>query len=432
MTLEVMILSPDMTPLGLISQMTALRWTQRVHTFGDFELWCPLNSANAELLKEENLVWIGTEEVAVIEGIQKTKDSEDSLGLQVSGRFNECWLERRVVWDRYSKTATPFTHMRNLVSANAVSPSISARKLPLVALMSESDPSSGSIALSAYGNNLWTALTDLGSAHGLFARLSNDVPSKVSKFSVRKGTNRSREQTTVHSVVLSSELSDILSFEYTSDSTSFTNAALVAGAGEGSARKTASVNPSISGVARRELYVDARDISDQEPWDYVTTTTIKILKYDDEDNTVKVKTTVTTVFTNRRTGETETESTSSIAWESETPEEGSTTESGVEQRPIPIDYYTSLLVSRGEAKLSENPKVEAFNSQVRMQGSRAYTYGEDYFLGDRITVEDKDLLIQVSTEVTEVEQVWDDESYSVSLTLGTSAPTITQLVKRRS
>ena len=66
-----------------------------------------------------------------------------------------------------------------------------------------------------------------------------------------------------------------------------------------------------------------------------------------------------------------------------------------------------------------------------MTGARAYTYGEDYFLGDRITVEDTDVSISVSTEITEVEQSWDEDDYSVILTFGDSAPTITQLIKRR-
>lgn len=52
-------------------------------------------------------------------------------------------------------------------------------------------------------------------------------------------------------------------------------------------------------------------------------------------------------------------------------------------------------------------------------------------MGDRITVEDTDVSISVSTEITEVEQSWDEDDYSVILTLGDSAPTITQLIKRR-
>jgi hypothetical protein len=66
-----------------------------------------------------------------------------------------------------------------------------------------------------------------------------------------------------------------------------------------------------------------------------------------------------------------------------------------------------------------------------MQGARAYTYGEDYFLGDRITVQDKKIRVQISTEVTEVERAWDEESYTVTLTLGNAAPTITQLVRKK-
>lgn len=432
MNLEVMILSPEFMPLGYINQMTALRWKQSFLSFGDFDLWCPLTPENAGLLQEQNLVWIGTEEIGVIEGVRKTKDSDGSLGLQISGRFNECWLERRIVWDKYSGIHTPFTHIRNLVTDNAISPSDPNRKIPFLRLMDEPDPSGDPVSFSAHRTNLWSSLEGLGSSHRLSIKLNSDVPNKISRLSIRKGTDRSREQSLVPSVVISSELSDILESEYTADSTSSVNMALIAGQGEGTARKTTIVNGGYSGLNRRELYVDARDISDTEPWDYTRTTEVSVLKQDTDDESYKVRTKITTVFVNRRTGESKTESSSSIEWSDTYPETGTTKEAGVEDLPIPDDVYAGMLAERGRAKLAENARIEAFNSQVRMQGARAYTYGIDYFLGDRITVEDTDLLIQISTEVSEVEQTWDDQSYSVILTLGNSAPTITQLVKRRS
>ena len=36
--LEVIILSPELEQIGLVNKMTALRWTERFHGFGDFEL----------------------------------------------------------------------------------------------------------------------------------------------------------------------------------------------------------------------------------------------------------------------------------------------------------------------------------------------------------------------------------------------------------
>lgn len=438
-SLEVIVLTKDLEPLGPVNRMTALRWTKRFAATGDFELWCPLTEENAKLLKEDNLIWIGTDSLGVIETSQKTKGTDGKLGLQVSGRFNEVWLARRIVWDRVFGTDKVSNFMRTMVYNNAVNPSITARKLPHIVLQEDAEVKGPEVDYSANKDNLWSALTELGAAHWLSPRLFADVPNKTCIFTVLSAEDRSTEQTENDPVVLSSELSDILSSEYTSDITNYKNMALIAGQGEGVKRKIVTINSSLEGLGRRELYVDARDVPDTEPWDYTKTVEAHIVKTERDDNNVAiawlVKTTTTKNMTNQRTGETKTEQSSSSTWETDRSEFETgiiSTETGVEEVPLPDDVYAAMLAERGRAKLNlaENARIQAFNSQVRMQGARAYTYGVDYFLGDRITVEDTDLMIRVSTEITEVEQAWDVDGYSVILTLGQSAPTITQLIRK--
>lgn len=431
--LEVIVLLPDFTPLGPINRMTALRWTERFCAFGDFELWCPLTPENAGFLVQENLIWIGTESVGVIEGVQKTKDEEGALGLHIFGRFNECWLERRIIWDRYSGTDYASNHMRSMVYDNAVNPSSDVRRIPNMVLSSSQTVMGASVAYQANRSNLWDSLLELGKVHRLNPKLINSIPSKVCQFTVVESTDRSVEQSIVPAVVISSDLNDVLSSDYTSDLTSVRSMAIVAGAGEGPSRKMTYLNDTSSGLYRRELYVDARDLSDTEEWHSKITTEVKLISTIQASSGEVVyitRTTVTKVLTHPDTGETRTSSESYGGVLTSPPQTGTTTETGTEEIPIADSIYAEMLSTRGKAKLSEHTKVEAFNSQIRTTGIRAYTYGEDYFLGDRITVEDRELQVQVSTEITEVEHTWDSEGYSVILTLGTSAPTITQLVKR--
>jgi hypothetical protein len=143
----------------------------------------------------------------------------------------------------------------------------------------------------------------------------------------------------------------------------------------------------------------------------------------------QVKVTETKTLTNPDTGEKRTTVETYYEWMDSVPE--TKTETGTEDVTLEDSVYLPMLQERGKEKLTECLKVEAFNSQIRMQGARAYTYGEDYFLGDRITVQDKKIRVQISTEVTEVERAWDEESYTVTLTLGNAAPTITQLVRKK-
>lgn len=436
MSLEVIVLGTDLVPIAPINQMTALRWTERNHSIGDFQLWCPLTPENAEMLKQENLIWIKTDALGVIESVQKEKSDDGSVTLQVSGRFNECWLERRIILPRYIAQDNVSAVMRGLVSANAIEPALTARRMPHIALSTGQGVLGPTIDYSAHRKNLWEELDGLGKVYDLSARLSNDVPTKKAYFVIRKHTDRSVEQNDVPFVALSSELSDILSSSYTSDFTDWRTTAIVAGAGEGEARKEYTVEGQYSGLDRREMSVDARDISDMETWDMTLTTTVSISDYDTNRNeeiirwetkTVKVK-----VLTHPETGETRTTTETEYEWVSREPQTGTTVETGQEDVEIAWPIYSAMLAERGKSYLADNLKVEAFNSQVRMTGARAYTYGEDYFLGDRITVQDFDLKIQMSTTVEEVEQTWDEDGYSVILTLGNDAPTIKQLVNKRS
>lgn len=364
--LEVLVLTPDYEAIGPINRMTSLQWVERFYDFGEFKLWCPLTTENTELLKFDNLLWIGGEQVGVIETIQKDKGADNELTLQVSGRFNECWLDRRLVWSQYTGTDYVSTHMRTMVYQNVINPSDGSRRIPHIELLDGQKTLGDRISYSEHRKSLWTALNALGRAHMLCPKLVNDVPNGKALFSIVTGTDRSIEQSVNTPVVLSSELSDVLEANYASDSTDYYTTALVAGEGEGSSRIEVTVNGSYRGLERREIAVDARDLQSENS-------------------------------------------------------SGGT---------ISNSDYTAILIERGKSKLADTGRVESFDFQMRMEGARAYEYGKDWFLGDRVTVQDSDLQIQVSTDITEIERTWDEGGYSITATMGKSAPTIKQLIRK--
>lgn len=426
MSVTITVLSPDLTPLGLINKFTALTWTSRTTTYGGFELYCPVLTENSELLKPENLVWIGGDEAGVIETILKQTDDEGNITLQVTGRFVECYLGRRIIYGEYQKTAIVSTHIQNMVDQNAINPTDTRRIIPLLALDPDQQPLGPSVSFCNSYGVVWDTVTGLASSNGLLVRVKAEIPSKALKMTVQETVDRSVEQTDRPAVVLSTDLSDILNDSYTRDATAWCDMAIVAGAGEGADRKIFEVNPDSSGLDRRELYVDARDLQDYEDWDATIRTTTFIL--DSSTNQVQIVT--NTVRTNPETGEKVTTETT------ETKIDPNATAGVVEENTtlqihIDDDTYNGILEQRGKEKLLETPLVESFNANIRMYGSRAYEYGVDYFLGDRVTMQDSKLQIQVSTEISEVSQTWDESGYSVAVALGTTAPTITQLIRRK-
>ena len=141
--------------------------------------------------------------------------------------------------------------------------------------------------------------------------------------------------------------------------------------GTGSNRVTQiSGDNTISGLLRRELYVDARDLQSE-----------------------------------------------------------STDESGASISLTP-DEYNKALIQRGNEKLAECQITETFEAQLRVFGEVQYEFGVDYQKGDKVTVRDRQLNVIVSARITEVEEDVDDE-YALVLTFGYSYPTIMQKVKQQ-
>lgn len=91
--------------------------------------------------------------------------------------------------------------------------------------------------------------------------------------------------------------------------------------------------------------------------------------------------------------------------------------------------YSDTLVQRGNEKLAECVVTEIFEAQIRQFGDVQYEFGKDYVKGDKVTVIDEQLGIQVSARITEVEEDFDDE-YALVLTFGYSYPTVLTKVKR--
>ncbi len=437
---EVYVLTQEFEQIGVVNQLTSIRWCERINDFGDFTLWCPLTPENAHLLQKQRMIWIGTDEVGIIETIQKQKSTEGDLTLEVEGRFNDIWLARRIIWNRYTKTDYVSNHMRNLVYDNLINPALTQRRIAHTALI-EIQPILGpQTTVNVHRDILWDYLKELGQVYNLAPRIVNNVPEQKAEFKVFEYVNRSKEQNKVDPVVLSSDLSDIMSFSYTLDETDYKNVVQVAGAGEEAKRKEHYINNDISGYRRIEMLVDARDISDTEPWDRTTTTTIShngTISAVDENGEITdaiagyyQKITTVKVLTHPETGETRTTTNTEIKIVTQNFQNSTDVVNDIEEVPFPDEVYQGMLHERGLARLADNVAIESFNSQVRIQGPRAYTYGEDYFLGDTITLEDKDLQIEVTTNITEVEQTWDNESHSVYLTFGRDTPTIKQLIRR--
>jgi len=99
-------------------------------------------------------------------------------------------------------------------------------------------------------------------------------------------------------------------------------------------------------------------------------------------------------------------------------------------KPLTAEEYAAVLAARGKEKLAGNQLVRSFSAEVRTYDP-TYPYGEDFFLGDTITVTDERLGITVDTVVYGVERSVSAAGESLTLTLGYGQPTIYDVLKRK-
>lgn len=170
-----------------------------------------------------------------------------------------------------------------------------------------------------------------------------------------EGTDRSLLQEENPHIIFSDAYSNLLSFSYASDTAITRNFAYIYGHGEGAERKntTYCVSDEPAYLERYELYVDAKDISEEEQV------------------------------------------------------EGETV-------PIPEEQYIALLKTRGSEKLVD-PKT-ASESEIAANSTQ-YVYDRDYYVGDYVTVEHKRFgMIQPKVQLIGMIEAFDQNGRSLTPT----------------
>lgn len=249
--------------MGIVEQPTSAIWARRYYTPNDFELYFPVSDEALALITDD--CYITREdrpEVMIVEHIEIITSKEDGNYLCITGRGAEGLMERRIVWNQTTVSGRVDAAVHRLIDENAINPANADRKLPLT--MNVPNVSSQTIRAQYTGTNLLKAVQETCKAHGLgFRAVTDDHAFVVPRLELLAGLDRSEGQTENSPVIFSAEYENLLSSSYILDTVAYKNVAVVAGEGEGKARKRATYG-SASGLHRRELFVDARDLSTNE------------------------------------------------------------------------------------------------------------------------------------------------------------------------
>lgn len=262
--MELLVLNTNYESIAVLDTYESLIWTDRYNSYGDFEMFFAMDESSLEYLKEDNYLWLkDSEHTMIIENIRIDADTEDGNHLVVTGRSLESILERRIIWGQRVFTGNLQTAIQTMLNESIISPSIADRKISNFRFVASTDPKITSLTIDNQytGDDLYTVIKGLCEENNIGFRiiLADD---NWFEFSLYAGVDRSYDQTENPYVVFSPNFENIINSNYFSSKASYRNVTLVAGEGEGTARKTTVVG-SGSGLNRREVFTDARDISSE-------------------------------------------------------------------------------------------------------------------------------------------------------------------------
>lgn len=242
----------------IIDNYISLIWTTRYFYYGDFELTLPFSIKYLLSLKSGQVITrADSDYTMLIEKVETLTDSEIGNRIIISGRSAEALLNYRIIAEQFNFNGTVEDGVREAVKRNCISPSDETRKLPVSLGNSKNLTKDFNIQVSY--ENLGNWISEVCKNNGYGWRLANNGTAGF-LFEIYQGSYRAE------TVQFSEEYGNIVTANFYKDITDFKNVAFVGGEGEGTDRKvfeyenTAS-GTEASGTNRKEIFVDARDLS---------------------------------------------------------------------------------------------------------------------------------------------------------------------------
>lgn len=355
--MEITFLDENFVKSWIIDDYISLIWTERYSKCGDFQIRMGINSETLKLndflssrisdKKDCYATHANSDVVMIIETSEIISDPDDGAIIKIEGRSLEIILERRVIWHTTVVNDTFQNGVLKLLDQNVINPNLSERAISNFIFETVNDDAfDEKIEEQITGVNLYDYLVEICDARGFgFTVYLDDDNNFI--FKLLHGADRSYKQINNPYVIFSPNYDNMLYSDYVESTVDMRTVALVVGE---PAEKTNSddisgnnesdltrkreivANPKYSswntGLSRRELYIDARDIQSSY--------------YD-----------------------TNTQNNMSIS-----PKE-----------------YSMLLKNRGLDKLADRCYIKAFTSEIEAVNS--FLYGKDFFIGDIVQAENE-------------------------------------------
>ncbi|MCM1506946.1 MAG: siphovirus ReqiPepy6 Gp37-like family protein [Ruminococcus flavefaciens] len=352
--------------IAICDSFSSLLWDVEYYSCGSFEVYISATPENLNIFQKGRIVGRNDDKdnYGIIEKIQLNADAENGDYLTVSGRFLMSFLSRRIIFPIYKFTSETsyYEIVKSVVWRNCLSdksPGEQLRNLLGLQISNFSSPCwQTTTQLQVSYENLmewvYKICEIVGGTANIRLEKSDDGDYSL-LFELSQGTDRSILQNENPHIVFSDTYNNLLSFDYSLDCSEYSNFAYILGTGEGLQRKRAAFyNGSLPRYFERyEVYVDARDLSNEE-------------------------------------------------------------QNGDETVQIPASEYTAMLQERGKEKITPVKQVSEFSIAT---DDRQYQYNRDYFLGDYVTVQhDRFGLKLPKVQLVGMIESFDQNGYSLTPT----------------
>ena len=267
--MNIFILNQNFETVDIIDSYESAIWTDRYRGFGDFEIYTFFDVKLIQKIKQDYyLMTLESEHIMIVEGIEIDSDAESGNHLRITGRSLESILDRRIIWPETSVTGSLQNALKKLITENLISPTSADRQISNFIFEDSDDEDILAATLEAQytGDVLYDVIVSALETYNFGFKVTLNSQNQF-VFKIYKGEDRSYDQMANPYIVFSPSFENIINSNYIDSTEAMKNITLVAGEDQGSSRKTLIVG-SGTGLLRRELYTDARDIQSEKVSNY--------------------------------------------------------------------------------------------------------------------------------------------------------------------
>lgn len=372
---SISVFTSEITLLAVISNYEYLSAGRSWSGIGLLELRINRYKNHTEKLQKGNIIVVGddTHKNYII--------LHREIELDEAGKATENWLirgyESKVVTGERlalppahtshdNKAGDSETVIKHYINNNLVNPVDAGRKISELSLAPNQNRGP-QINYQLRNNNLAEALSEMSLVSGIGWGTKVDHETREIVFDTYEGRNLTETQNVHSPVIFSPDLDNIKNMSYVDSDLNFKNVAYIAGQGEGVDRRTV-VLGNVTGWARREVFVDARDVSEE-------------VDVEGQDPVLR-----------------------------------------------PPAEVIADLINRGEQKLAEFMQETFLEAQIVTHSS--FKYEVDWDLGDIVTIQYIGWGATLDARITEVTEIYEPEGIQILATFGNNRPTLTSKIKQ--